>query len=93
MKNPYDTLQVNHTAPYRVWEATDLIEKAEAEIERGIKEMKRTKGAFESDVIRELEELLGEIRGLIATAERAEKETLGLWDDHHPKFSENTREA
>ena len=83
MKNPYDTLQANHTAPYYVWNATGLIEQAEVEIERGIKEMQRTNGPFESDVIGELEELLGEIRGLIATAERAEKETLTLWDDHH----------
>jgi len=83
MKNPYDTLQANHRAPYHIWEATGKIEEAEAEIESAIKEMMRESGAYESDVIGELKELLLGIKNLVLAAEQTEKETLGLWNDHN----------
>ena len=82
MKNPYDTLQANHKAPYHVWEAQGFLDQASYEMAKAIKEMQRTKGAFEDDATEYLTELKDCFEQALEKAEKAERYLLDLWEDH-----------
>jgi hypothetical protein len=83
MKNPYDTLQANHTAPYHVWEAAVFLDQASYEMAKAIKEMQRSQSAFGDDAIEYLAELKDCFEQALERAEKAECYLLELWEDHH----------
>lgn len=85
MSNPYNYMRADHRAPFHLYEVQGNIDDAIEEVDKAIKEVGRSNGAWESDAIYYLKQVKSNLTATMNLVSGFEKEMLVLWEDHHKK--------